>query len=195
MRNFILLIGILLCINCQSSKTIISETAYERTVTFDAAKASLGAESRWFSEDARYEIEENQLLKKEGKSILAQVIAGYKKQIDDFKYVDLEKADITFRVNKVSVKRGRFTFNFLKPGPIYIMNIDADILIGDKFVSSIKKKTTVNMATVAFPDDNVKWMSRDEKGNSENQIDTFEVGLRRLYQNLYFEAFDISLRL
>jgi hypothetical protein len=51
------------------------------------------------------------------------------------------------------------------------------------------------MASVTYPDENVKWLSREEKGNLKNQKDTFHAGLRSLYQNLYFEAFDISLRL
>tara|TARA_R110002124_G_scaffold284802_2_gene462487 strand:- start:4962 stop:5549 length:588 start_codon:yes stop_codon:yes gene_type:complete len=194
-RNFILLVGILLFINCQYSKRIVNDTSYERTVTIDVATASLGEESKWFSEKTRSEIEEINLLKEEGKNILAQVVARYKNQIGDFKYIDLKEADVIFRVNKVSVQKGRFTFNFLKPGPIYRMKIDADLLIDGKFVSSIKKKIVVNMATVVFPEENVKWMSGEEKRNLENQMDTFEVGLRRLYQNLYFEAFDISLRL
>lgn len=58
-----------------------------------------------------------------------------------------------------------------------------------------QKNTTVNMASVTYPDENVKWLSREEKGNLKNQKDTFHAGLRSLYQNLYFEAFDISLRL
>lgn len=195
MRNFILLVGVLLFNNCQYSKRIINDTSFERTVTIDAATASLGEESKWFSGKTRSEIKDINLLKEEGGNVLAQVLAGYKNQINDFNYIDMEQADITFRVNRVSVLRGRFTFNFLKPGPIYKMKIDADLLIDGEFISSIKKKTTVNMAAVVFPDDTIKWMSGEEKRSLENQVATFEAGLRTLYQNLYFEAFDVSLRL
>ena len=83
MRNFILLVGILLFINCQYSKRIVNDTSYERTVTIDVATASLGEESKWFSEKTRSEIEEINLLKEEGKNILAQVVARYKNQIGD----------------------------------------------------------------------------------------------------------------
>lgn len=189
------LIG-LLFISCSSSLSLSDGSDQEKTVSIDFSELELGATSTWFSTDTRSSIDSSELVKEIGEDILSQLVIGYKNQIGNYKYVgNDEAADITFKVKSIDVKRRRFTFNFLKPGPLYLMIIKTDIQTAGNITNNIAKKSLTNMATVAFPDDNVKWMSREEKSDTSNQIKTFQVGLRRLYQNLYFDAFDISLRL
>ena len=194
-RILVSLLG-LFFLSCSSPLSLSDNSDQEKTVNIDFSEFELSAASKWFSTDTKSSIDSSEMVKKIGEDILSQLVIGYKNQIGNYKYVgNNEVADITFKVKSIDVKRRRFTFNFLKPGPLYLMIIKTDILTSGNETSSTTKKSLTNMSTVAFPDDNVKWMSREEKSDTDNQIKTFQVGLRRLYQNLYFDAFDISLRL
>lgn len=194
-RILVSLIGLFL-LSCSTSLSIRDDSDQEKTVSIDFSEFELGAISKWFSADTKSSIDSTELVKQIGEDILSQIVVGYKNQIGNYKYIEnADVADIVFKVKGVDVKRRRFTFNFLKPGPLYLMIIKTDILTAENGTKSSSKKSQTNMANVVFPDDNVKWMSREEKSNTDNQIKTFRVGLRRLYQNLYFDAFDISLRL
>jgi archaellum component FlaF (FlaF/FlaG flagellin family) len=181
---------------CSSTVSVVSNNTNTRTVSLNASEADLGDPSKWFTEDAQENILELSLPDEIGKRILDQVITGYKNQTSNLKLVEnTEPSDIIFEVKEITVKRGRFTFNFLKPGPVYVMKMKADIIINGEIVSTEAKKTIVNMASVVFPEDPVKFMKPSEKRITEYQVETFRKGLRKLYQSLYFDAFDISLRL
>lgn len=183
-------------LSCSSPLSISNDLDQEKTVNIDFSDFELGDTSKWFSEETKSSINSSELVKQIGEDILGQLVIGYKNQIGNYKFVENnEVADITFKVKSIEVKRRRFTFNFLKPGPLYLMIIETDILTAGSVTNSTTKKSLTNMATIAFPDANVKWMSSEEKSDTDNQIKTFRVGLRQLYQSLYFDAFDISLRL
>lgn len=194
-RILVSIIG-LFFLSCSSPLSISDDSDQDKTVNIDFSEFELGATSKWFSADTKSSIDSTALVKQIGEDILSQIVIGYKNQIGNYKYIEnAEVADITFKVKSIDVKRRSFTFNFLKPGPLYLMIIKTDILTAENVTNSTTKKSLTNMVNVVFPDDNVKWMSHEEKSNTDNQIKTFREGLRRLYQNLYFDAFDISLRL
>lgn len=196
MRRIILVGTILLFIGCSSSLNLSDNSEDLRTVKIDFSDFSIGESTKWFSSDTKSGIISSDIVKSFGEDILSQFIVGYRNQIGNYKYVENDEvADITFIVKRIEVKRRWFTFNFLKPGPIYLMDIEADVKTERNVSTIVTKKSLTNMATVTFPNDNMKWMSKDEKSDTENQIKTFQIGLRRLYQNLFFDAFDISLRL
>lgn len=181
---------------CSSSVSIVSKDKNTRTVSLNASEAGLGDPSKWFAEDAQESILKLNLPDEIGKRILGQVITGYKNQTGGLEPAEsTESSDIIFDIKEITVKRGRFTFNFLKPGPVYVMKMKADIVVEGEIVSSETKKTVVNMASVVFPEDPIKFMKPSEKRITEYQVETFRTGLRKLYQSLYFDAFDISLRL
>lgn len=181
---------------CSSSASVISEDSNTQTVFLTASEIALGEPSKWFTEEAQENILGLNLPDELGNEILDQVITGYQNQTGNFELAEKSgSAEILFNIKEVSVKRGRFTFNFLKPGPLYVMKMKADIMVDGVIVSSETKKTVVNMASVIFPEDPVKFMKPSEKGNTQYQVKTFRSGLRKLYQSLYFDVFDISLRL
>jgi len=161
----------------------------------DFSDFEFNSNNEWFSNETKTNILSLNMIEEEGETILREIVAGYENQIGNYKFVNNNQADIIFRVKRIDVKRRRFTFNFLKPGPIYFMIIETEIIEAGNVSIINRKKSLTNMAVVAFPDDNIKWMSQEEKGYTENQLKTFRVGLRKLYQNIYFDAFDISLRL
>jgi hypothetical protein len=182
--------------DCSSTASVVSNNTNARTVSVNASEADLGDPSKWFADDTQENILEFNLPDEIGKRILGQVITGYKNQTGDLKQAEsTESPDIIFDIKEITVKRGKFTFNFLKPGPVYVMKLKADIVIDGQIVSSEAKKAVVNMASVIFPKDPIKFMKPSEKRITEYQVETFRTGLRKLYQSLYFDAFDISLRL
>lgn len=161
-----------------------------------ASDIYLGEPSKWFTQEAQENILGLNLPDEIGKRILDQVITGYKNQTSNLEQSEnTESSDIIFEVKEITVKRGRFTFNFLKPGPVYVMKLKADIIVDGAIISSETKKTVVNMASVIFPEEPIKFMKPSEKRITEYQVETFRTGLRKLYQSLYFDAFDISLSL
>ncbi|MEQ9280304.1 MAG: hypothetical protein RLN83_12445 [Balneola sp.] len=181
---------------CSSTGSVVSNNTNVGTVSVNASEAHLGDPSKWFADDAQESIVKLNLPDEIGKQVLGQVITGYKTQTGDLKQAkSTESPDIIFDIKEITVKRGRFTFNFLKPGPVYVMKLKADIVIDGQIVSSEAKKAVVNMASVIFPEDPIKFMKPSEKRITEYQVETFRTGLRKLYQSLYFDAFDISLRL
>ncbi|MFY0697796.1 MAG: hypothetical protein JXR11_08080 [Balneola sp.] len=187
---------LLVLAGCSSTVSVVSKDASSQTVYLNASEAELGNTSKWFAEDAQEIIMELNLPDEIGKRILSQVITGYKNQTGDLESAEsTESSDIIFDIKEITVRRGRFTFNFLKPGPVYVMKIKADIIINGEIVSSETKKTVVNMASVIFPEDPIKFMKPSEKRITEYQVETFRTGLRKMYQSLYFDAFDISLSL
>ncbi|HAH52314.1 MAG TPA: hypothetical protein DCL80_14105 [Balneola sp.] len=189
-------VGLLLFLhNCTSSYSVAHQEKTPKTIALNASEVRLGDASKWFSDEVKNDILSINLTEEIGKNILQQIVLGYKNQIGNFEVSEKTESDIAFEVREVTVKRGRFTFNFLKPGPIYVMKMKADIIVDGKLVSSNTKKTVVNMASVNFPGDAVKFMKPSEKRNTEYQLATFRTGVRKLYQSLYFDALDISLRL
>lgn len=197
MRNlFCVSFCLLVLVGCSSTVSVVSKDASSQTVYLNASEAELGNTSKWFSEDAQENILELNLPDEIGKRILSQVITGYKNQTGDLESAEsTESSDIIFDIKEITVKRGWFTFNFLKPGPVYVMKMKADIIINGEIVSSETKKAVVNMASVIFPEDPIKFMKPSEKRITEYQVETFRTGLRKMYQSLYFDAFDISLSL
>lgn len=188
--------SLLVLAGCSSTVSVVSKDGSDRTVYLNASEAELGNTSKWFAEDTQEIIMELNLPGEIGKRILDQVITGYKNQTGDLGSAEsTESSDIIFDIKEITVKRGWFTFNFLKPGPVYVMKMKADIIINGEIVSSETKKTVVNMASVIFPEDPIKFMKPSEKRITEYQVETFRTGLRKLYQSLYFDAFDISLSL
>ena len=182
--------------SCTSSYSVAHQEKAPQIVSIKTPDLSLGKTSKWFSSEVQNDILSTNLTEEIGRNILEQVVSGYKNQIGNFELSNgKDPADIVFEIKEVTVKRGRFTFNFLKPGPIYVMNMKANIMVEGKLVSSQTKRTVINMASVSFPEDAVKFMKPSEKGNTDYQMATFGAGLRKLYQSLYFDAFDISLQL
>ena len=195
-KLFLASIFLIVVAGCSSSTFVVSEYNNTRTVFSTASDIYLGEPSKWFTQEAQENILGLNLPDEIGKRILDQVITGYKNQTSNLEQSEnTESSDIIFEVKEITVKRGRFTFNFLKPGPVYVMKLKADIIVDGAIISSETKKTVVNMASVIFPEEPIKFMKPSEKRITEYQVETFRTGLRKLYQSLYFDAFDISLSL
>ncbi len=196
MRKLITGILLLFIIGCGSSSTILESGEKTQKVYLDASEVRIESNNRWFSEESLTAVDVNKTIEKSGQELLELVVTGYSDQVGNFEVVNSpDNADVVFKIEEIIVGQRTFTMNFVKPGPIYLMKIKA-IVESEGFENySLSKKSLVNMAEVSYPDEGFKWMNNDEKSDTQNQLNTFNSGLRKLYQNLFFEAFDISLQL
>lgn len=194
------IIGLVLfmMIGCKSVALLqnkVSDTE-QKKITINTDVLKVNSANKWFTEDTEFNVIQSGMVKKDAEFILTSIKRGYSNQIPDFIIVgNNEGADVTFQIKQISVDSKSLTFNITKPGPFYVMEMDVDIFSEDELISTITKKKTINMAEIVYPKENIKWMNADEKNEISNQLLTFKQGLRQLYQDIYFEAFGISLQI
>lgn len=184
---------LILFISCSSASRLTSERDFTGNVDLSTDSLLVTSNTPWFSSETISEIEEENLVAGTGDYLFTEILNGYANQMFGVEQSSAEKADISFSIKKIVVKRGYFTLNFPNPGPIYKMAMEVDIYNGSTLIKSATFKTRVNMSVINFGHLPFKWMSPTETGNTEYQLETFEAGLRKLYQKLYFEYFEISL--
>lgn len=193
MRKKFLVSLLILFVSCSISSRITSERDFTGNVNLNTDSLLVASNTPWFSGETISEIEQENLVAGTGDYLFSEMLIGYANQMFGVEQSSSENADISFMIRKVEVKRGYFTINFPNPGPIYKMAMEVDIYNGSRFIESATFKTRVNMSVINFGHLPFKWMSPTEMENTEYQLETFEAGLRKLYQKLYFEYFEISL--
>ena len=193
---YILVILISVLMGCGSSATLQNESEEPKTINIKTTELEIISDNEWFSYITQKRIHSSELVQNDGESIIVSIKKWYASQLGNYTIVDAnEKADFTINIKEISVDKRIVTLNIIKPGPLYVMHMDVDIISDNDIISSISKKSIVNMAEVNFPEENVKWMSTTEKNDIEHQFFTFKKGIRELYQDVFFEAFGISLQL
>ena len=130
-----------------------------------------------------------------GNYLLREVLLGYETRIERFEQSNSNNADVQFISKEIRVKRGYFTINFPNPEPIYKMMMDVEVYKYGELLGKATVKTRSNMSAVNFLDHPFIWMYSSEIKNPEYQFATFETGLAKLCQKLYFDYLDISLNL
>lgn len=176
-------------------KNVPSSGAFNGNVSFGVENLELISNTPWFSDDTVSEIQRTEFVLNQGDQLLSDVLFGYASQLQGIEQTASEDADLLFVIKKIEVERGLFIFNFPNPGPLYRMKMLVEVRNSAGEKELVKLKTLVNMSIVNFSHLSFKWLSLDEMKNSEYQLATFEAGLRKMYQDLYFNYFDISLRL
>jgi len=182
-------------IGCTSTKELTRSGNFYGNVNFGVEDLELSSSTPWFSDDTIFEIDSTDYVMDQGNQLLTDVLYGYASQLQGIEKTSSEEADLLFVIKKIEVERGLFTFNFPNPGPLYRMKMLVEIRNSAGGKEIVKLKTLVNMSIVNFSHLSFKWLSLDEMKNPEYQLATFEAGLRKMYQDLYFNYFDISLRL
>lgn len=190
--RFSLLICLLFIVNSCSTTTPFIDYSGEISVT--ANPIDITSKSSFFSDESISQVKETDFVKQTGDYYLNKVIDGYYTQTQDFTFTDESNTGLRFHIKEIRVKSG-WTINFVDPGPIYRMFMDVDIYRNNQLILSETYKSTANMALVVKRDKFFNWLSSESKKNPDNQIATFERGLRGLYRNLYFKHLDISLSL
>lgn len=193
-KVFCVIIAGLVLIGCSSSNHFMkSDSGLKKVALF--AEDIVITDSRYFSEEAVNMIYEDNLAHELGNDLLQSIFKGFYNQMEGIEIVtDTTNADVIIEAKAVRTKHKRLTLNLPKPGPILKIEVDVEFRDGNQRTEK-SYSTKINMAEVNFPESNVKWMSKVEKENPELQKITFERGLRKLYQDMYFNYFDISLRL
>ena len=83
----------------------------------------------------------------------------------------------------------------IDPGPVYKMTMKINIYQNGQRLTNETYITKVNMAQIVNEDKFWNWLSSEEMNDTNNQILTFERGLRNLYRDVYFKHLNISLTL
>ncbi|MCG8372435.1 MAG: hypothetical protein MI700_02830 [Balneolales bacterium] len=167
-------------------------SGFEGSVNHYAENVAVRSYSNWFSTNAVETVVEGNFVDEKGDYFLNVVIDNYPSQTTGLKESEDSNSGISFRVKSLEVKNA-FTLNIPDPGPVYKLNMEVDIFENGEFVESKAIKARVNMASIVNEDKIFNWLTAEEKNDINNQLLTFEIGLTRLYQKLYFSHFDINL--
>lgn len=191
--RIILLMSVLVgTLSCSTTSPFIS---YSGKVSIVGSNASIISNSGFFNNES-IEIADSMLMIDErADHYLNLVLEGYYEQTGHFEFSDSQNAAMYFDIQEVSVKTGHFSLNLVDPGPILRMKMLVDVYSEGTYVYTETYRTRVNMAQIINPDKLWNWLSIEEKQNVDNQLATFEIGLRTLYRNLFFKHLDISLSL
>jgi hypothetical protein len=182
-------------LSCSASLKTAQPAPNLRYVSFHAPEFKLHSSTSLFSEHTRTKQISEQYVTRLGDQLLQQVLVGYSDQTEAFRYADTGSEHVRFDITKVVVSRGYFTTNIPHPGPIYKVKMYVDLIENGLPAQSVVLKQRVNMSEINFPEERFKWMTPEEKDDSTYQEKTFRVAVRKLYQQLYFTYFDISLQL
>lgn len=187
----LMLVTLLICTACASSSPLVG---YKGDVSISAEDVSLDSKTKLFGEDTIEIIQNRELVNERGDYYLNLILDAYWNQLTGIEPTDNRNNGLLFDITDITIKRGA-TINFVDPGPVYVMTMKVDIYRDGVFLFDEKYRVKVNMAEIINPDEYFNWLSLSEKQNPDNQITTFNVGLRRLYRNLLFKHLDISLHL
>jgi hypothetical protein len=191
MRFILLLIISLTALSCRSTSPFIG---YSGNISISAQSVIINSTNQYFNDVSIGVVLNSDYVGERGDFYLNKVLDGYYPQTSGVNFSNDDEASLSFRVKKVQVRNG-FTMNFVDPGPIYQLKMEVDIFENGEFVTNETYRSIVNMARVVKGHRVWNWLKDEDKENIENQIDTFGIGLRGLYRNLYFRHLDISLTL
>ncbi|RNC79939.1 MAG: hypothetical protein ED557_12455 [Balneola sp.] len=191
MNTRLILVVAFLTVGCASSSPLIG---FKGDVNVTADNVSLKSNNPFFGNQAIEVIKTNEIVDDRADYFLNVILDAYWNQLTGIEPTESETAGLRFDIRTITVKKGT-TINFVDPGPIYIMTMKVDVYEDGVFSFDDRYRVKVNMAEVVSPNKFFNWLSNAEKENTENQIATFNMGLRYLYRNMLFEHFDISLQL
>ncbi len=191
MRNRLSLVIIIVLAGCASTSPLIN---YEGVINVIGENVTLTSKTSFFNDQAIEIIRENNHVDEIGEFYLQAILDGYQSQITGIESTSNTDEGFLFKVKAITVKKG-VTVNIIDPGPIYVMSMEVDVYKDGLFIFDEKYKVRVNMAKVVNPDKGVNWLSKSEKNDPNNQVTTFDIGLRNLYRNMLFKHLDISLQL
>ena len=167
-------------------------SGFQGSVNHYAENVDVRSYSNWFSTNAVETVVAGNLVDEKGDYFLNSVIDNYPSQTIGLRESEDANSGLSFRVKSLEV-RNSFTLNIPDPGPVYKLSMEVDIFENGEFVESQAIKARVNMASIINEDKIFNWLTNEEKNDINNQLLTFEIGLTRLYQKLYFNHFDINL--
>lgn len=189
------LIIFLILSGCASSSKVTSPQVQPSSAGFEQQQVELLTETEDFSEQTIKVLQDQRVVEQMGDQLLKQFIPAYANQLQGLEYSEENEADVVFKVTKIVVNTSSFTLNFPHPGPIYKVTMFAEIHENDGGTQMVELQEKANMSEINYPNERFKRLTKEEKNELENQQKTLNEALRRLYQKLYFQYFDISLQL
>ena len=193
--KFILALLVGSVMGCSSLSNVNEFDDSSLKVSLEASDLIIISSTSWFGTETKELIEQDNRVETSGIYLLKQVVKGYSNQVGDVEVLNsVSESEVSFKIKEIKVRQSFISLNFPKPGPIYKIIMKADIVEQGRVTDSVTLKTKANMAELNFEHLSFKWMNESEKSNSEYQLITFDEGLRKLYQKLFFNYFDISLR-
>lgn len=154
----------------------------------------LKVKSQVLNLQSREQIDDQQIIHQKGVYYLDKVVLGYSDQLEGVYFDNANQSGLHFEIASMQVKKG-FTFNLIDPGPVYKMTMKINIYQNGQRLTNETYITKVNMAQIVNEDKFWNWLSSEEINDTNNQILTFERGLRNLYRDVYFKHLNISLTL
>lgn len=195
-RLSVLFLILLLLSGCASSLKTADPAPSLRYVSFQAPEFMIHSSTGLFSEETIQRQLNDEFVTTLGDRLLKQVLIGYGEQTEAFRYTSSDgDDDVQFIIRKVDVSRAYFTINLPHPGPVYKVRMHVDLVENGIISQSVIIRQRANMSEINFPKERFKWLTPEEKANTLYQEQTFRVAVRKLYQQLYFTYFDISLQL
>ncbi|MFN1835858.1 hypothetical protein AB2B38_011405 [Balneola sp. MJW-20] len=192
--TFSLIILAMLTFSCVSQDPLIDEIAPSHFVLHTSERVNIESYTDHFSDEVIKSIQRDDIIGQTGDELLKQVIKGYQDFTGNYEYTDeRELSDWVIQVDEITVRKGFMSLNIPHPGPIYKVSMIVSFWDNNELKHTKTYSARANMSQVNFPDEAVHWMSKEEKMNTEYQLNTFEKALLELYQQLYFESFGISL--
>ncbi|GAB5409478.1 MAG: hypothetical protein BalsKO_18430 [Balneolaceae bacterium] len=195
MRLIALLSVTLSLLSCSTVDISTKQDAQPQTISLSISDNPIISKTPWFSKELAVELLEASFAETLGENILQDVLVAYESQLPELVFVENQESDLKFQINSITVKRGLFTLNLAHPGPLYKMKMEASVIRNGLVIKKLSSSELVNMSQINFANHSTKWMTKEEKLNKEYQKKTFTAGLRKMYQKLYFNYFDISLQL
>ncbi len=190
MKNLIWVLTFFWIGSCAPTSIIVDNFS----VVSVASVPDLQVQSRVLNPQSRNQINDQKLIEQKGTYYLDKVVLGYSNQLDGIYFDNADQSGLHFEVESMKVKKG-FTFNLIDPGPVYKMSMKVNIYQNGRRLNNETYTTRVNMAQIVHEDKFWNWLSSEEISDTNNQILTFERGLRNLYRDVYFKHLNISLTL
>ncbi|MBO6792597.1 MAG: hypothetical protein JJ895_01710 [Balneolaceae bacterium] len=190
MKNLIWVLMFFVIASCAPTSILVDNF----NVVSVASVPNLEVESRILNSQSRNQINDQKIIEQKGTYYLDKVVLGYSNQLDGIYFDNADQSGLHFEVESMQVKKG-FTFNLIDPGPVYKMTMKVNIYQNGHRLNNETYITKVNMAQIVNEDKFWNWLSSEEISDTDNQILTFERGLRNLYRDVYFKHLNISLTL
>lgn len=188
--KLLLQVMLVFMVGCASSTEIINT---QSKVSISTSDLQVSAQPDLVNEQSLRFMKEQNFIEERGHHYLQKILEGYITQVQGVELSNDQNLGRSFRVKSIDISQKFFTFNFIDPGPFYHIKMNVDIYDDGEYRFSEQYSRRVNMAEIINADKFFNWLSTEERNNSDNQIQTIEVGLMYIYRDLYFKHFDISL--
>jgi|GEM_PF-3823730 len=187
---FLFLVSIFLFLGCSTVSPFID---FQGKVSISSTSEVIPNQKVFHQASADF-IRKQDFVEERGKYYLDRVVIGYSSQLPGVVFSEDTTQGLHFFIREIEVDQGH-TLNIIAPGPVIKMKMMVDVYENERLITSESYKTRVNMALVVNEDKFWNWLTKEEVEAIDNQVKTFERGLRNLYRNLYFKHLDISLTL